>query len=108
MERLNLGQRIVAVVALGAILWLVGAYLTAPVPFTGWTAYAPLESVPVLQREMARDGLVPVANLFVWFGLVLGWCTGSLLLLHGRLRRLHGERSVPGESVEAGAPPTRG
>jgi hypothetical protein len=97
------GQRIVAVVALGAILLLAGAYLTAPVPFTGWTGYAPLQGVPAL-REIARDGLGPVQNLFVWFGLVLGWCAGSLLLLQGRRRGQGPPRSVPGESIGAGSP----
>lgn len=98
VDRFNVGQRVVAVVALGAIFLLVGAYLTAPVPFTGWVGYAPLQSVSALRREIARDGLVPVANLFVWFGLVLGWCGGSLLLLRGELRR---GRPLPGEAVDA-------
>lgn len=81
----NLAQRIVAVVALAAILWLVGAYLTSPVPFTGWTGYAPLQTA-LARVYVARDGLAPVANLFVWFGLVLGWVAGSLLLLRGPVR----------------------
>ena len=101
MERLNLAQRIVAVVALAAILGLVGAYLTAPVPFIGWVGYAPLSSgiAPLHGLDIARDGLAPVANLFVWFALVLGWAAGALLLLRGPLRRQPGP-------VDAGTPPT--
>jgi heme/copper-type cytochrome/quinol oxidase subunit 1 len=92
VERFNLGQRIVAVVALGAVLLLVGSYFTSPVPFTGWTGYAPLTAVPLARLYAARDGLAPVANLFVWFGLVLAWGGGSLLLLRGELHR----RRAPG------------
>lgn|GEM_PF-3485755 len=84
----NLAQRVVGVVALGAVLWLVGAYLTAPVPFTGWVAYAPLSSGPLRsQLVVARDGLVPLGNLFVWLGLVLAWLAGSLFVLRSGRRR---------------------
>jgi hypothetical protein len=100
MSRMNLGQRIAGVVALAAILWLVGAYLTAPVPFTGWVAYAPLSEATFSRLVVARDGLVPVANLFVWFGLVLAWFAGALLLLRSPLvaRRAQGSAGAgPGE-----------
>lgn len=83
MDRLNLGQRIAAVVGLAAIFWLIGIYLTSPVPFTGWVAYAPLSNpgATFSRLSVARDGLAPVANLFVWFALVLAWFAGSFLLL---------------------------
>lgn len=103
MERFNLAQRVVAVVALGAAFLLVGTYLTSVGPFTGWTGYAPLTAGPISRFYVARDGLVPVANFFVWLGLVLGWCAGSLLLFRGPLRR---SRLASGESVDARSPPT--
>lgn len=95
VERLNLAQRIVAVAALAAILWLVGSYLTSPVPFSGWIAYAPLTEGPLSRLVVARDGLAPVANLFVWFGLVLGWAAGSFVLLGG-LRARRRSAGLPG------------
>lgn len=98
MERLNLAQRVVAVVALAAILWLVGAYLTAPVPFVGWTGYAPLESGPLGRLYMARDGLAPVVNLFVGFGLVLAWCAGSFLLLRRGRRPTPADAATPADA----------
>jgi hypothetical protein len=94
MSRMNLGQRIVGVVALAAILWFVGAYLTAPVPFTGWVGYAPLSDGTFSRLVVARDGLVPVANLFVWFGLVLGWFAGALLMLRSPMRAARLQRSA--------------
>lgn len=104
----SMGQRVVAVVALAAVLWLVGAYLTSPAgrPITGWTGYAPLSAVPM----GPRDGLEPLANLFVWFGLVLGWLVGSLMILRPRSeRRREAGLAVPSSprEVDAGAMPAR-
>jgi heme/copper-type cytochrome/quinol oxidase subunit 1 len=99
----SVARRVVGVVALAAVLWLVGAYLTSPAgrPITGWTGYAPLSVVPMAPR----DGLEPLANLFVWFGLVLAWLAGSLVILRpGVQRRRDTDRPPPGPgAVDAGA-----
>jgi uncharacterized membrane protein YciS (DUF1049 family) len=102
VDRLNLGQRVVIVVALGVVLVLVGRYLTAPVPFTGWIAYAPLTASTLPGRLFAaRDGLGHIANFFVWLGLVLAWCAASLALLRTPLRQRRGtaaRAAEPGSS----------
>lgn len=107
--RFNLAQRIVTVVTLASILWLVGSYLTSPVPFTGWVGYAPLASAAFRPATLvvARDGLAPVANLFVWFGLVLAWSAGALFVFSGTRRRPHQDPDAPaGATVDAGSPAT--
>jgi hypothetical protein len=96
--RSNVAQRVVAVIALGAVLWLVGSYLTSAAPLTGWTGYAPLRAV-----FPARDGLSSVENLFVWIGIILGWLAASVHLLRPRALRgardaaRHGAESAPAE-----------
>lgn len=77
--RPNVAQRVVAVVALGAVLWFVGSYLTSATSFTGWTGYAPLQAA-----FPAHDRLSSVGNLFVWIALVIGWFIVSVFLLRSR------------------------
>ena len=94
MRSLHVAERIVVVLALGAVLLAVGVYLTTPRGPFGWFAYAPLaQRVGLYYADLPRDGLTPLGNLFVWLGLILGWCAGSLVALRVRLTRppLEGE-----------------
>ena len=70
VKRLSLGQRIVAVVAFGAIClatgwWVAADYGTAGYA-TGWTGYAPL-------APRSSNVLSPTDLLVVWIGLALIW-----------------------------------
>lgn len=81
MRSLNTLQRVVLVVALGAALFFVGGYLTGGSHLaTGWTGYAPLQSVPVVSRA----GLSGVGSLVVWLALVVVWACASVAVLRTR------------------------
>ena len=75
LRRLNLGQRIVIVVALAGILKYVGDWLTSLGSFvTGWTGYAPLQIRP--------PGLTFGVRVLTWIGLVVVWGLLSVWVLH--------------------------
>lgn len=81
VRSLNLAQRVVLVVALGAVLYLLGSYLTGGAHLaTGWTGYAPLQSAAVVSRA----GLNGAASLVLWLFLVGIWAAASLAILRNR------------------------
>jgi len=85
-RRLNLPQRVVLVVALGAALYLVGSWITwrASRSFaTGWTGYAPLTNAAHFPG-IGPSRLHPWVQLAIWLALVGIWVGGSLLVLRDR------------------------
>jgi hypothetical protein len=74
MSRLNRGQRIVAVVGIGAAIFFVGVYLSELGSFIGWVSSAPLARPPT-------RGLTSLEDLFLWLGLVALWVATSVFLL---------------------------
>ena len=89
LSRLSLGQRIVLVTGLAAVLIVIAGFLTAADTLIGWTGYAPLS---VSSREFLVPGGLPAyARLLVWLAAVVMWVAGSLPLMAGR----------PGASVVA-------
>jgi hypothetical protein len=78
---LNLGQRLVLVVALGVVLRLIGTYIVTKGngPSDGWFGYAP--GTDVIFRD---DRLGPGATVLVWVALTAVWATASLWLLGTR------------------------
>jgi heme/copper-type cytochrome/quinol oxidase subunit 1 len=79
-----MAQRVVLVVALGAVFYFVGSYLTGGTRIpTGWTGYAPLQAVPLVSRA----GLSGTGSLLLWLVLVLVWTGASLTLLRPRRGR---------------------
>ena len=75
--RLTLRQRVVLVVALGAVLWVLGDWVieqSNPFIGTGWTAYAPL-------RVFNGIALRPWAQAVLWLGLIVVWTIAALLIL---------------------------
>ena len=77
---LNRSQRVVVVVGLGVTLYLLGAWLSAPVfpVSTGWVGYAPLST------SFERTRLSGGADLIVWLVLILLWVAASSYLLRTR------------------------
>jgi hypothetical protein len=76
LRRLNLGQRIVVVVALGAALCVVATYIIAryingPV----WFGYAPLTSAPSTYRPSFGPALVWLVAIAAW-GVTSVWILG--------------------------------
>lgn len=88
MGRLNRGQRIVLVVALGAALYVLGVYITTlDTPGSGWVAYAPLSQVAHSSfTGTPFAGLHPWVRLVVWLGLTVIWAGCSVALLRSRPR----------------------
>ncbi len=80
MRNLNLGQRIVAVIGWGIVLWFVGSFVSTlgePGAF-GWVAYAPLSRA--VYSGPGLD-LTSLEDLFLWLALIVAWVGGALLLL---------------------------
>ena len=75
----NRAQRVVLVVALGAVLVVVGWWTTSPSPVTGWTGYAPLTSSPLV-----TGGLHLWVRAVIWLILIGAWTGTSLVLLRSR------------------------
>jgi len=87
LRRLNLGQRIVIVVALAGILKYVGDWLTSLGSFvTGWTGYAPLRP----------PGLTYPERILIWIGLVVVWGLASVWVLHSDRHELAKPSRAPG------------
>ena len=82
LSRLSLGQRVVLVIGLAAVLIVLADFLTAAETLTGWTGYAPLS---VSSREFLVPGGLPAyARLLVWLVAVAIWVAGSLPLMRSR------------------------
>ena len=75
----NRAQRVVLVVALGAVLVVVGWWTTSPSPVTGWTGYAPLSSGPLV-----TGGPHLWVRAVIWLILIGAWTGTSLVLLRSR------------------------
>jgi heme/copper-type cytochrome/quinol oxidase subunit 1 len=78
----NRFQQIVAVIGLGAGLWLVGTFVTTlggPKSF-GWVAYAPLSNAVAIPGRDLTSG----EQWLVWLGLVAVWVVVSCLILRDR------------------------
>ncbi|MGC8511231.1 MAG: hypothetical protein ACP5PB_10225 [Acidimicrobiales bacterium] len=79
-------QRVVLVVALAATLAVVGWWITAPAPLTGWTGYAPLTSGP-----LGVTSLRPWVRAVIWLLLIGAWTAASLVVLRPRAPRDDGD-----------------
>ncbi len=78
LQRLNLAQRIVVVVALAAMLRVVAGYIVAESiehPEGGWFAYVPLTS------ELPSPGPRPFLAALVWLVCTAVWGGLSVWLL---------------------------
>jgi heme/copper-type cytochrome/quinol oxidase subunit 1 len=79
IDRLNMGQRVVVVVALGLMLGIVASYLTGLDVRTGWYAYAPLSGQ--LGPGLGEPGWL---RLVIWLAAISLWALTSLRVLTGR------------------------
>lgn len=77
LARLNLAQRIVAVIALAGLLRTIGNLLTSPE--AGWFSYAPLTAA--VPDDFPRGGWRAVAMTLVWLALITLWGAISIWLL---------------------------
>jgi hypothetical protein len=101
LDRLNLAQRVVVIVGLGAVLGFLGDYVTSLNSFTGWTGYAPLSS----SLLRVPGSFQPWEQLLVWLALVAVWVAASLFVLHGLPRRGAGHGTGERRSVDASRDP---
>ncbi len=79
LKALNLGQRIVLVIALAAALGTVGTYTVNGRGGGGWFAYVPLTERAY--HPMGDSGWHPVAAALLWLFLVAVWALVSVWLL---------------------------
>ena len=80
LSSLNLGQRIVLIVALGGVLRAVGVYiLVRHVPAGGWFNYTPLTAT-----GLGRGLYSPLASMLVVVALTTVWAGASVWLLGSR------------------------
>jgi heme/copper-type cytochrome/quinol oxidase subunit 1 len=75
LDRLNLGQRIIIVIALAGVITLIGDWATGAGTVYGWVAYAPLSRAagPSWFASHWRD--------LYWILMVLVWAGASLLVM---------------------------
>jgi hypothetical protein len=75
MDRLNMAQRIVVVVALGLAFGAIGSYLDSlgNMGVTGWTGYAPL--------TLPHTGLAGWLRLLIWLVLIGLWAAAATRVL---------------------------
>ena len=80
MPRLNLPQRIVSVIGLGAALYVCGlwAMTWGSHSFTGWTGYAPIPP--------AVNALHLWVRLLIWLALIAIWAGSSVLVFRSPKR----------------------
>ncbi len=81
MPRWNQTQKVIAIVALAAALYVVGRWVTAPRPPTGWTGYAPLSSGP---NFALYGGIHPWVRAVTWLILIAVWVIASFALVRPR------------------------
>ena len=77
LRRLALSNKIVLLVALGAVLGVLGQWVieqASPASDFGWVAYAPLTA-------SSGVGLHPWVQAVLWLLLILVWTVAALLLL---------------------------
>ena len=78
LQRLNLAQRIVVVVALAGMLRAVAGYVVAEFvehPAAGWVAYSPLTA------DVPSAGPRPFLATLVWLAATALWGAASVWLL---------------------------
>lgn len=93
----TLRYKVVLLVALGAVLWVLGQWVVAEAnPLSGsfWTGTAPLTSSP-------DYGLHPWVQAVLWLFLIAVWTVAALWLLRepksGRVDAKEGEPMVGGD-----------
>ena len=77
---MNIAQRIVLVIALGAGLGLFGEWVTTRDSATGWVGYAPLSNATFT----SAGALHPWVRLLILLGLTVVWMVSSVALLRTR------------------------
>ena len=80
IDRLNMAQRVVVVIALGLALGIVASYLTGAGVAgvrTGWYAYAPLSG----QLQAPGIGEAGWLRLMIWLAAISLWALTSLRVL---------------------------
>jgi len=81
IDRLNMAQRVVIVVAIGIALAVVGRYLVSlGSPRFGWYAYSPLTN----RIESPGTGLPGWLRLVIWLGMTGIWALASVIVLRPR------------------------
>jgi hypothetical protein len=88
LDRLNLDQRIIIVIALGGLMYWLGIWISSlnkPTAF-GWVAYAPLSG----STFPPIGGLTPRWILLLWTGLTLVWAILSMVVLRSPRRDRYG------------------
>lgn len=76
IDRLNIGQRVVAVITLGLSLGVVASYLTGLGVRTGWYAYSPLTA-----QVGPNTGEPGWLRLVIWLAAISLWALTSLRVL---------------------------
>ena len=79
LRSLNLGQRIVLVVALAAALRTAGTFLVNRRDGGGWFSYAPLGDASIYPA--VDSGWHPVQAAILWIALIALWAAVSVWLL---------------------------
>ena len=80
MRRMNLRQRVIAVIGLAAALVVVGDWATTRWTATGWVGCAPLSG----GCSTLPTALHPWVRMLIWLGLVVVWAVASMVLLRSR------------------------
>jgi heme/copper-type cytochrome/quinol oxidase subunit 1 len=81
---LNIRQRVVVVIGVGAGLFFFGIWLTTRgAGGSGWVAYAPLSST-VNGADLPGSGLHPWVRLVIWLTLTVVWVVVGVVLLRSR------------------------
>jgi len=80
IDGLSKSQRVVVVVAFGLAIGTLGSYLVtlgSGSVASGWYAYSPLSSGPLV----APTGLHPWLRVLIWLVLIAVWALGSIRVL---------------------------
>jgi hypothetical protein len=77
LRGLNIHQRIILVIGLGAAIFFFGGWVTTRGALTGWVAYAPLSNT----ANFPNMGLHPWVRLLIWLALILVWLVFSVAVL---------------------------
>jgi heme/copper-type cytochrome/quinol oxidase subunit 1 len=84
---LNIRQRAVVVVGIGAGLFFFGSWATTRGQGgSGWVAYAPLSNT-INASDLPGPGLHPWVRLLIWLALIAVWVVVGVVLLRSRSPR---------------------
>lgn len=86
-RRLNLGQRIVLIVALGALLEVCGSWFTSSGPIISRDLISPFYSADTGAFATSGFSSNSHTHFLVWFALIAVWTAASMFLLRGRTER---------------------